>query len=51
MFFPIYVAEFEHTESEGSRRWTVVMDAHDADVSTFALAFCNEESLCSVETV
>ena len=33
LMFPIYVAEFEHTSGDDIRRFNVVMDAHDEDVS------------------
>lgn len=34
LMFPIYVAEFEHTQNGKDRRYTMIMDAHDETVSS-----------------
>ena len=36
LFFPIYLAQFEHTLGDNNRVFTVVLDAHDENVSTAA---------------
>jgi hypothetical protein len=33
LFFPIYLAQFEHTLGDNHRVFTVVLDAHDENVS------------------